>query len=160
MRPKQNLEARFARVRALPARERARVAVVLEELVSDAPTILSAEELAIIEPEFWGARQGIFAQRARRGPRPPPAMAPHRERVIPWLEFRPRAVADLAAIRDTLLEHAGEVAAERVRQHCEKRFALLVRNPFHRNRYGAGLASGFSALSGKMPQGVLPWGVR
>jgi hypothetical protein len=57
----QNLEELFARVRALPAPERAHVAVVLEELVSDAPYMLGAEELAVLEPELEGARAGIFA---------------------------------------------------------------------------------------------------
>ena len=38
------------------------------------------------------------------------------------LEFRTRAVADLADIRDYLLELAGEQAAERVRRHLVQRF--------------------------------------
>ena len=33
------------------------------------------------------------------------------------LEFRPRAVADLAEIRDYLLAHTDSAAADRVRRH-------------------------------------------
>jgi plasmid stabilization system protein ParE len=46
------------------------------------------------------------------------------------LEFRPRAVIDLGEIRDYLLEHGGDLLAERVRRHFETRFDLLLRNPF------------------------------
>ena len=45
------------------------------------------------------------------------------------LELRPRAVVDLAEIRDYLLQHAGEHAAERIRQHLVQRFKMLLRRP-------------------------------
>ncbi len=45
------------------------------------------------------------------------------------LEFRPRAVADLAEIRDYLLAHADSAAADRVRRHLRQRFDTLKRRP-------------------------------
>ena len=45
------------------------------------------------------------------------------------LELRPRALADLENIREYLIEHSGDVAAERVRKHLVQRFDALGRRP-------------------------------
>lgn len=56
-----DLEALFDKVRALPVEQGDRVAEAIEELTSSEPYQLSPEELAILEPELAGARDGVFA---------------------------------------------------------------------------------------------------
>ena len=54
-------EQLFEKVRHLPDDRKQCAAILLEEIIADEEYILSAEELAILEPALAGALRGEFA---------------------------------------------------------------------------------------------------